>query len=333
MNVDRITLEEGNMKRLVIGYDGSECAKDALRDLRSVGLSGDLDVKLLTVADVWLPVDSHKLEPVYPDVEAKAIRRARANALEALREAREIAEAGRLQLVNVFPNWRIQAVAVADSPAWAIVRIAREFHADLIVVGSHGRSMLERLFLGSVAQKVAVEAHCSVHVARPLSDRPLHKFRVLVAVDGSADSEAAVRAVLERHWRFNTEFKLVTVVDPRLQSAVAWPGRYAEQWVSPDDKNTKEWACRMVEQQAKRLYEAGLEVETYIYNGDPKEVLVRAAKDLETDCILIGAHGLHHTGHLSLGTVASAVTARAHCSVEIIRTGTRPPSGKASSTS
>ena len=310
------------MKRLVIGYDGSECAKAALRDLRSAGLSGDLDVKLLTVADVWLPADSHKVEPVYPDVEAKAIRRARANALEALRDAKEIAEAGRLQLVNVFPNWRIQAVALADSPAWAIVRIAREFHADLIVVGSHGRSMLERLFLGSVAQKVAVEAHCSVHVARPLSDRPLHKFRVLVAVDGSADSEAAVRAVLERHWRFNTEFKLVTVIDPRLQSAVAWPGRCAEQWVSPGDKNTKEWACRMVEQQAKRLYEAGLEVETYIYNGAPKEILVRAAKNLKVDYILIGAHGLHHeAGHLGLGTVASAVTARAHCSVEIIRPG------------
>ena len=55
MNVDHITLEEGNMKRLVIGYDGSECAKDAFRDLRSAGLSGDLDVKLLTIADVWLP--------------------------------------------------------------------------------------------------------------------------------------------------------------------------------------------------------------------------------------------------------------------------------------
>lgn len=307
------------MKRLLIGYDGSDCANAALLDLRCAGLPGDLDVKLLTVADVWLPVDSHKLEPVYPDVEAKAIRRARANALEALKQAKEIAESGRDRLIKVFPKWHIQAVAVADSPGWAIVRTAREFHADLVVVGSHGRSMLERLFLGSVAQKVAVEAHCSVRIARPRPDRPLQRFRVLVAVDGSADSEAAIRAVLERHWRLNAEFRLATVIDSRLQSAVAWPGKYADQWVIQHDKEANQWACRMIERQAQRLHDAGLRVETHVYDGDPKQMLLSAAKDLEIDCIFVGAHGLHHEGHLSLGTVASAVTARAHCSVEIVR--------------
>jgi len=133
-----------------------------------------------------------------------------------------------------------------------------------------------------------------------------------VAVDGSADSEAAIRAVLDRHWRLNAEFRLATVIDSRLQSAVAWPGRYADQWVIRHDKGAKEWACRMIEHQAKRLYEAGLRVETHIYDGDPKQVPLSAAKDLEIDCIFIGAHGLHHdAGHLSLGTVASAITARA----------------------
>jgi nucleotide-binding universal stress UspA family protein len=127
--------------------------------------------------------------------------------------------------------------------------------------------------------------------------------------------------VLNRHWRFNAEFKLVTVIDHRLQSAVAWPGAYADRWVWQHDKEAKESACRMVEQQAKRLHEAGLCVETHIYDGDPKHVLLNAAKDLESGCIFIGAHGLHHAGRPSLGTVASAVAARAHCSVEIIRPG------------
>jgi nucleotide-binding universal stress UspA family protein len=309
------------MKRLLIGYDGSECADEALDELTYAGLPGGLDVKLLTVADVWLPSDSHKVEPVYPDVEAKAVRRARANALEALKQAGEIAEAGSAQIRKIFPEWRIETLAVADSPAWAIVRTARQWHADLVLVGSHGRSMLQKLFLGSVAQKVAAEAHCSVRVARPRPDAPRHQFRVLIAVDGSADSEAAIRAVLNRHWRFNAEFKLVTVIDHRLQSAVAWPGAYADRWVWQHDKEAKESACRMVEQQAKRLHEAGLCVETHIYDGDPKHVLLNAAKDLESGCIFIGAHGLHHAGRPSLGTVASAVAARAHCSVEIIRPG------------
>jgi nucleotide-binding universal stress UspA family protein len=309
------------MKRLLIGYDGSDCANAALDDLRYAGLPGDLDVKLLTVADVWLPPDSHKLEPVYPDLEAKAIRRARANALDALKEAKDIAEGGLGRIRDIFPKWRIEALAVADSPAWAVVRMTRQWQADLVLVGSHGRSMLEKLFIGSVAQKVAAEAHCSVRVARPRDNRPIGQLRVLVAVDGSADSEAAIREILNRHWCLNAEFRLVTVIDHRLQSAVAWPSAYADQWVIQHDKEAKEWACRMVEQQAKRLHEAGLRVETHIYDGDPKHILVKAAKDLAVDCIFIGAHGLHHANKLSLGTVASAVTARANCSVEIVRPG------------
>jgi nucleotide-binding universal stress UspA family protein len=307
------------MKRLLIGYDGSDCAKAALDDLRRAGLPAKLAVKVLTVADVWLPSDTHKLEPVYPDMEAKAVRRARAAALEALKQAEETAKAGCARVREVCPEWRVEAAALADSPAWAIGRIAQEWHADLVLVGSHGRSILERLFLGSVAQKVAVEAPCSVHVARPRRDRKLHKFRIMVAVDGSADSETAVRAVLNRDWRLDWDFRIVTVIDHRVQSAVAWPGLYANQWVLQHDKETKEWTCRIVESHAKLLSDAGLRVETHIYDGEPKQALLRAAKDLEVDCIFIGAHGLHHAGHLSLGTVALAVTNRAHCSVEIVR--------------
>ena len=307
------------MKRLLIGYDGSDCATAALDDLRCAGLPGELDVKVLTVADVWLPPDTHRLEPVYPDVEAKAVRRARAAALEALKEAEETAKAGCARIREVCPKWNVEAAALADSPAWAISRTAREWQADLVLVGSHGRSVLERFFLGSVAQKVAVEAPCSVHVARPRRNRELHKFRIMVDVDGSADSDAAVRAVVKRNWRLNAEFRIVAVIDHRMQSAVAWPSLYADQWVLQHDKEAKEWTCRIVEHHATLLYDAGLRVETHIYDGDPKQVLLQAAKDLEIDCIFVGAHGLHHAGHLSLGTVALAVTNRAHCSVEIVR--------------
>jgi nucleotide-binding universal stress UspA family protein len=205
--------------------------------------------------------------------------------------------------------------------AWAITRTAREFNAELIVVGSHGRSMLERLFLGSVAQKVAVEAHCSVRICKtPPSDanRPL---TILVALDGSKDSEAAVRGILQRHWPLGTSFKLITVMDDRLESAVAWPGGYADQWVLEHDRNVQESVCRMVEKRAAELYGAGLKVDTHIYHGEPKQALLNAARDLAADCIFIGANGLHHEGRPSLGAVASAIATRAHCTVEIVRAG------------
>jgi nucleotide-binding universal stress UspA family protein len=224
------------MKRLLIGYDGSDCANAALDDLRSVGLPTELDVKVLTVADVWLPQDTHRLEPIYPDVEPKAVRRARAAALEYLKQAEGTAKAGCARVREVCPKWNVEPRALADSPAWAIGRVAREWRADLVLVGSHGRSTVERFFVGSVAQKVAVDAPCSVHVARPRPDRELQKFRIMIAVDGSADSESAVQAVLNRNWRPNTDFRVVTVIDHRVQSAVAWPSTYADKWVMSHDK-------------------------------------------------------------------------------------------------
>jgi nucleotide-binding universal stress UspA family protein len=309
------------MKRLLIGYDGSECATAALDDLRAAGLPDTLDVKVLTVADVWLPTESPRLEPAFPDVEAKAILRARATALEALSRAKATSEQGCTHLKKLFPAWRVQALALADSPAWAIARVAREFHADLIVVGSHGRSLLERFFLGSVAQKVATEAHCSVRICRPRPSGSGAAQNILAALDGSKDSDAAVRAILERHWPANTHFKLVTVVDDRLESAVAWPGGYARQWVLQLDADAREAAFRMIEKHASDLYGAGLKVDTHLSRGEPKQALLNAVRDLAADGIFIGAHGLHHEGKPSLGTVASAVAARAHCTVEIVRAG------------
>jgi nucleotide-binding universal stress UspA family protein len=56
-------------------------------------------------------------------------------------------------------------IAVGDV-AQTVVRIAEEIHADAIVVGSHGRTGLERLFLGSVSEHVVRHAHCPVLVVR-----------------------------------------------------------------------------------------------------------------------------------------------------------------------
>lgn len=57
-------------------------------------------------------------------------------------------------------------VARTGDPAGVILDEARDWGADLILVGSHGRTGLRKLFMGSVAQKVVARATCSVEVAR-----------------------------------------------------------------------------------------------------------------------------------------------------------------------
>ncbi|HEY3445143.1 MAG TPA: universal stress protein [Myxococcales bacterium] len=61
----------------------------------------------------------------------------------------------------------VKAEVLRDrNPAEEIVRFARQGHYDLIVVATHGRTGVKRLFLGSVAERVVREAHCKVLVVR-----------------------------------------------------------------------------------------------------------------------------------------------------------------------
>jgi nucleotide-binding universal stress UspA family protein len=252
---------------------------------------------------------------------SEAARKARAQALAAVEVARAHAARACERLKIVFPKWRVEPLACADSPAWGVLDTAAKMKADLIALGSHGRSTLERLFLGSVSQKVAAEAPCSVRISRPRQHPHHARVRVVVAVDGSQDSITAVRAVASRTWPAFSEFRVISVLDPRLETAIAWPDVYALQWLQERDTTAREAVCRVMEHSAKVLADAGLIVETHLLNGDPKHELLQHAEGWEADGIFIGARGLHHGGRLTLGTMASAVAARAHCSVEIARPG------------
>jgi nucleotide-binding universal stress UspA family protein len=64
------------------------------------------------------------------------------------------------------PSLSVDTIVREGDPRTEIIGAADEWKADLIVVGSHGRTALERLLLGSVAQAVVAHAHYSVEVVR-----------------------------------------------------------------------------------------------------------------------------------------------------------------------
>lgn len=309
------------MKRLLIGYDGSPCANAALEELSLAGLPPELEVLVLSVAEVWLPANADAASPAFPPTVSEVVRKSWEQSREILESSRQLAQRAADQLRALHPGWRVTGEAAADSPGWALVQKAAEWRADLVLIGSHGRPLLERMFLGSVSQKVAVEAPCSVHIARPRRHSHHGRRRVVVAVDGSRESLAAVGAVAARVWPAFSEFHVVTVLDSRLETAVGWPGLFREDWLHPQDKEAREAVNRMLESAARRLFDAGLAVDTFLLRGDPKHELLAHADNWESDLIFLGARGLHHGQRLALGTMASAVAARAHCSVEIVRAG------------
>jgi nucleotide-binding universal stress UspA family protein len=73
------------------------------------------------------------------------------------------------QLEQIRPldqSIRVRHVLLEGDPAAEIVRYAQEMNMDLIVMGTHGRTGLERMLMGSVAEKVMREAQCSVLVVK-----------------------------------------------------------------------------------------------------------------------------------------------------------------------
>ena len=297
------------MKKILIAYDGTPGALAAIEDLRSAGLLGNSTAKIVTIADVWLPPP-----PPADDLlgESSWDRRYK-KASDLLRSAKKSALEGACRINELFPNWAVSNIAKAGSPAWEIIAEAKRWNADVIVVGSHGRSPLERFFLGSVSHRIAADADCSVRIGRPRASHAGSQLRILAALDGSTDSNKVVDELIGRNWHGGVKVELVSVLDEKLKSTGV--GRSDLQIIDS------------VEESVEALHKATLakftakniSTDFHIMEGDPKDTLLKVASKWDVDSIFLGARGLDHGNRMYLGTLASAICSRAHCTVEVVR--------------
>jgi nucleotide-binding universal stress UspA family protein len=305
--------------KILVGYDGSECADSAIADLRNTGLPQQAEVLVISVADVFLPPainDGDEFPPHEPEV----VRRAREHAAEKLREAEEAATRAREQIRLMFPGWHVGHEAVADTPAWALIRRADEWGANLIVMGARGHSVFGgRLILGSVSQRVLYEAGCSVRIARTARHDAGAPIRVLIGVDNSRDSNAAVESVRNRNWPRGTEVRLLAVVDTVMAIPPDPTQPAIMKWIEVSDQENWEEVRRIFEPVAERLRSVGLDTAVMIRRGSPADELVDEADTWGADCIFVGAKGSRGIERLLLGSVSSAVSARSNRSVEVVR--------------
>jgi nucleotide-binding universal stress UspA family protein len=289
-----------NRMKVLVAYDGSQCADAALDDLRSAGLTSDAQIKVMSVVENWLPPPSglEIIEHIDRDQEYLALARR-----------------GGVRLVSMEPGWDVKSESGAGSPATVIVEKADEWGADLIVVGSHGRTALGQFFFGGVSQKVLHEAHCSVRVARGRIEEPDTPVRLIIGVDGSKDAEAAVEAAAARKWPAGSEVRIVnaTWAMPQITSQRGF-GPITE-WIIDEKARVK----RMIDEAVGKLAATGLKIDTVVKEEEPKRLLVAEAESWGADCIFVGARGMGRIERFLLGSVSSAVAARAHCSVEVAR--------------
>lgn len=294
---------------VLVAYDGSERNEWVLRDLRHAGLSDGVRIELMSVAEMWIPPEDSYTGPSLWEV---AIRDVATQGRNTMAQVRRSADEAAARLRADHPDWTVTSRAEAGSAANQIVERAERLPADLVVVGAQSHAFVfERLGLGSVALRVLTHVQRPVRVAR----QPVHAertgLRIVIGVDGSPDSQAALQAFRQRSWPPATEVQVITVVDHRvlsvpenLRPATCDPTASASEMISSGATNV--------------LHRAGLSVSARVLSGDPKRALVEACQEWEADCLFVGARGLTGIERFLLGSVSTSVAMHAPCSVEVI---------------
>jgi nucleotide-binding universal stress UspA family protein len=293
---------------ILVAYDGSSYADAAIDDLLYAGLPEDTDVIVLSAVEwpLQTPRSWGMVETGFPgELEAD------------IKLAERLASQGRDRLRRHFPKWNIQAVASpAGHASAAILDKAKDWPADLIVAGTHGRTGLARVVLGSVSLKLVREAACSVRIARPR--KAGLSVRLLIGDDGSPEAEAAVNQVRRRTWPAITQVRIVAV----HESLVPVETVYVAMDTALYGKINEDEHSRLksvLERDAKALAMPGVQVLPVLDEGDPKDILVREAQNWNASAIFVGARGIGRVERILLGSVSSATVAHAPCTVEVVR--------------
>jgi nucleotide-binding universal stress UspA family protein len=294
--------------RLLLAIDGSEQSEAAVDEIARRRFPTDSEVRVIAVVE---PAYLGKgLDASFYDVEAEKGARDQARTVVEKAAAKLRADKGRPQL-------NVTTEVISGSPKGVILEQAEVFGADLIIVGSHGHGILDRFLLGSVSQAVALHAKCSVEIVRsPKSGR--QAMRILVATDGSEQSESAVDEIARRCFPADSEVRVISVVEPPNFGEGVDMSLYVEV-----DKTARERARAAVEKAAAKLQaderSRQLNVTTEVISGSPKGVILEQAEAFGPDLIIVGSHGRGMLDRFLLGSVSHAVALHAKCSVEIVR--------------
>ncbi len=144
--------------KVLIAVDGSDCSASAVDSIVGRAWSPDTEFLVLSVN-----------EPVYYEYAIPSsssyieqLTKARQEFNDYLSQLVESVAAKLKEKLSVVAQTKVLEGQIAES----IVDCANDWHADLIVVGSHGRRGVQKFILGSVAEKVAAHAACSVEIVK-----------------------------------------------------------------------------------------------------------------------------------------------------------------------
>ncbi len=274
-------------RTIVLPLDGTATSERAVAFTQV--LAKHLPARVVLVRSVLLSPFSHEPGSTpQPEVQ------------EACEELRLIA--GRLRRAGVDVEWFV----INDEAGWAIITAASEQGADFIVMATHGRGTLGRLFIGSVADRVVRDGPTPVLLVPPMASfnwpPPPHQLRIVVATDGSPLATQAVAPAFDLALATGGEIILTWAMEPPLVTI-------EEELVSTPTKRVtvNEMLPPAMTTTAERLQGQGVTTTTAVMVGRPADVISELALAKGAHLIAMATHGRQGVPRLVLGSVAQGV--------------------------
>ena len=197
------------------------------------------------------------------------------------------------EVVRREVTYPIRARLVEAYPAEAILRTAKEVEAGLLILGTHGRSGLNRLLMGSVAEKVVRQAQVPVLVVK--REAPLAFQRLLCPVNYTAVAMEALRHAVDLASRSGAELVVISVEETE------------DQGVRRDHEAQLRALIPQPLQDHCRLRPA-------VRQGEAAEQILKMAAEEHSDLLVIGAQHRPLLEATILGTTSVRVMRHAPCS-------------------
>jgi len=203
-------------------------------------------------------------------------------------------------------------------PAETLARLVREKRVDLLITATHGRSGVQRLFLGSVTERLIRGISCPMMIITPpgedavgISTKGLEIRKILVGCDFSPDSGRALDYGFSLAQEFQAELHLVHVIEPFAYRESFLPTNIMAQ---VQEKLEPEMIEKLTEQVPEEV-ENWCEVKTTLLAGRPHRELKRYSEKEKIDLIVLGVRGRSLVESLMIGSTTDRVIRQVSCPV------------------
>lgn len=284
--------------KVLVATDGSKYGRWAIEWLAHVPFVTQPTVRVLHVVDVAALRAPFMIQPVVMGTERY---------LQAeIRRMETAAKATKKQAADALAGAGLSGTVTVDrgGVTATILKHAKR-GVGLLVIGSRGLDALDRFMLGSTSTHAVHHAPCSVLVVK---EAPKPVRRIVLAIDGSAASDKAVKFVVRQ---FNPqpdgpEREPVLVLVVHVMPYLKYP-------------ELRETGRALVQRAIDRLVKAGFQVQEALRLGKPADEILTVAKRQRADLIVSGAKGLGALGRVLLGSVSTRLIQHAGCSVLVVR--------------